>query len=376
MHNCIYFDNNATTQLSQNALNAMLPFLKESYGNASSKLHPFGWEAQVAVDKARLQLANLLACAHDELIFTSGATEACNLAIKGVAEAYKQKGNHIISVKTEHSAVLESLNVLSKNGYEITLLSVKPDGLIDIDELILAIKKTTILISIMAANNETGVLQPLEQIAQIANEKNIVFFTDATQAIGKERFSVKELGISIAAMSAHKFHGPKGIGALFLSKHKPAVSILPQMHGGKQENSIRAGTLNVPAIVGFGAAAQEALENYWDNAAIVGKLRNFFEHQLLDIEGIKINGSTRFRLANTSNIHFPENVSLKHLYAKFAFSSGSACSSGLTQTSHVLMAMGMSKEEIKNSFRFSFSKYNTIEEVKKLTESLLKKQLS
>ncbi len=368
----IYFDNNATTKVDEEVINTMLPYFNTHYGNAASKLHQFGWVANAAVEEAQQKIAKLINCQANELIFTSGATESVNLAIKGIFEAYRTKGNHIITCKTEHKAVLDTCNSIQKQGAEITYLNVNKEGLIDLEELQLAIKPTTILVSIMAANNETGVIQPIEKIAQICNTNNIIFFSDATQFVGKERCDIDELGIHCMAFSAHKFYGPKGVGALYVKQKNPRVNIIEQINGGGHQNNKRAGTLNVPLIVGFGIAAQLAEENYWENSTHISKLKNYFEHQLLDIKGLTINGSTRYRLYNTSNISFPKHLKIISLVNHFAFASGSACSSADTEPSHVLKAMGIDEDEIKNTFRFSFGKYNTLDEVKLIVERINK----
>jgi cysteine desulfurase len=371
LHPPVYFDNNATTRMDDEVLDAMLPYLKEDYGNAASTLHAFGWVANAAVEKATEQLAQLIHCETSELIFTSGATEAVNLAIKGIFEAYKTKGNHIITCKTEHKAVLDTCEHLQKKaGAEITYLNVDREGIINLDELTQAIRPTTILVSIMAANNETGVIQPLEKIAGVCNQKNVIFFSDATQFIGKERCDVTELGIHCMAMSAHKMHGPKGVGVLFVSRKNPRVNLMEQIHGGGHQQNKRSGTLNVSGIVAFGKAAEICARDYWENSTHISQLKNYFEHQLLDIEGLRINGSTKHRLYNTSNLTFPNTKKVSSLFTKFAFSSGSACTSGTTEPSHVLAAMGLNDEEIKNSFRFSFGKYNTLDEVKLLVNDI------
>lgn len=351
----------------------MLPFLRENYGNAASRLHAFGWVAEAAVEKATAQVANLISCNPAELIFTSGATESVNLAIKGIFEAYGSKGNHIITCATEHKAVLDTCEHLKKyRAAEITYLPVDREGLIDLDTLRNTILPSTILVCIMAANNETGVIQPLEKIAEICNEKGVLFFCDGTQFVGKERCDVKELGLHAMALSAHKFYGPKGIGALYISSGNPRINLVEQINGGGHQKARRSGTLNVPGIVGLGKAAELMGEQYWDNSTHISRLKNYFEHQLLDIEGLRINGSTRHRLYTTSNITFPKTKHISSLLPKFAFSSGSACSSGNPEPSHVLQAMGLSVEEMKNTFRFSFGKNNTLDEVKLLVEEIFK----
>jgi cysteine desulfurase len=368
----IYFDNNATTKVDERVVEAMLPFFSEHYGNASSKLHAFGWEAESAVYKAREQLAALINAEPSEITFTSGATESINMALKGIFKAYHSKGNHIITVKTEHKAVLDTCLALEEEGAHVTYLDVDKEGLIDPEELEKNIKPETILISVMAANNETGVIQPIERIAEIAKERKIIFFSDATQFIGKMNFDVMESGAHCLSLSAHKFHGPKGIGALYLKRKDPRVNILPILYGGGQEKGKRPGTLNVPLIVGLGKACEIAQNEAWENNTNISKLRAHFEHQILDMEGLRINGTTRARLYNTSNITLPPDKNIIPLLNKYAFSSGSACVSSSNDPSHVLKAMGLTDDDIRRSFRFSFSKYTTFSEVDLLTKDLLK----
>jgi cysteine desulfurase len=372
INNLIYFDNNATTKVDKEVIETIIPFFDQNYGNAASKLHAFGWIAQASIDKATQQIAHLINCEGSEIIYTSGATESINLALKGIFEAYQTKGNHIITCETEHKAVLDTCLHLEGHGAEITYLKVDKEGLIDVEELKAAIKPKTILLSIMAANNETGVIQPLEKIAEICNEKNILFFCDATQFVGKERCDVTELGIHCMAFSAHKMYGPKGIGALYVRRKDPRVNLIEQINGGGHQNGKRSGTLNVPLIAGFGKAAELFEQNFWEIGSHVSKLKNYFEHQLLDLEGLRINGSTKHRLYNTSNITFPKTKKITSLLNKFAFSSGSACASANPEPSHVLKAMGLNEEEIKNSFRFSFGKNNTLDEVKLIVEEIIK----
>jgi cysteine desulfurase len=371
MSDLIYFDNNATTKVDDRILETMLPYFSQHYGNASSKLHEFGWIADAAVEKAREQVAELIGAEPNEIVFTSGATEAVNTALKGIYKAYKTKGNHIITVSTEHKAVLDTCEYLKEEGAEITYLSVDKEGLIDLDELKAAIKPTTILISVMAANNETGVIQPLEQISDIAKANKIIFFSDATQFAGKMQLDVDDFGIDCMCLSAHKFYGPKGIGALYIRRKNPRVNLVSLIHGGSQENNHRAGTLNVPLIVGLGKACEIAQSEMWDNNANVSKFRAYFEHQVLDIDGLRINGSTKYRLYNTSNVTFPSSLNIKPLLKKFAFSSGSACTTGSNEPSHVLIAMGLAEPEIRNSYRFSFGKYNSVDEIKAIVKNLI-----
>lgn len=372
INNLIYFDNNATTKVDKEVIATIIPYFEQHYGNAASKIHTFGWIAQAAVEKATQQIAHLINCEESELIFTSGATESVNLALKGIYEAYKTKGNNIITCKTEHKAVLDTCIHLETNGAEITYLNVDKEGLIDLEELKAAIKPTTILVSIMAANNETGVIQATEKIAEICNEKDIIFFCDASQFVGKERCDVAEIGIHCMAFSAHKMYGPKGIGALYVRRKAPRVNLIEQINGGGHQSGKRSGTLNVPLIAGFGKAAEIFEQNFWDIGTHTSKLKNYFEHQLLDLEGLRINGSTKHRLSNTSNLSFPNSKKIISLSNKFAFSSGSACASANPEPSHVLSAMGLNEEEIKNSFRFSFGKNNTLDEVKFIVEEINK----
>ncbi len=366
----IYFDNNATTRVDEEVLQTMLPYFTEMYGNASSKLHQYGWQAEAAVEKAKDTIASILNCEPGELVFTSGATESINLAIKGIFKAYRSKGNHIITSVTEHKAVLDVIEELKLEGAEVTYLQVNREGELDLDELKRAITNKTVLVAIMAANNETGVLNPLEKIGAICSEHNTVFFTDATQFVGKMRCDVAEMNVHCMAFSAHKFHGPKGIGALYVRRRSPRVTIKAIIHGGGHQNDLRSGTLNVPGIVGMAKALEVFSSNYWEINAQVSKLKNHFEHQLLDIEGLHINGTTRNRLYTTSNITFPSEFNIRSLLTIFAFSTGSACSSESNLPSHVLLAMGLSEEEIKRSFRFSFSKFNTLEEVDLILERI------
>lgn len=368
--NLIYFDNNSTTRVDEEVIEAMLPFFRTSYGNASGKSHAFGWTAEAAVENSRNQIASLLNCEPSEIYFTSGATESINLAIKGIYQAYKSKRDHIVTCKTEHKAVLDCCRFLEEQGAQITYLDVDREGMIDLEDLKNSINEKTILVSLMAANNETGVIHPLEKIGEICKEKNVFFFSDATQFVGRERSDLQELNIHALALSAHKFHGPKGVGLLYLRRKDPRVNIIPQIHGGGQQNGKRAGTLNVPLIVGMTKALEIATSQYWDNSTHISKIKNHFEHQLLEIPGLRINGSTRSRSYNTSNIFFPEHLKIHDLLKKFAFSQGSACTSELLEPSHVLKAMGMEEKEIKNSYRFSFSKYNSIQEANEFIQAV------
>ena len=360
----VYFDNNASTRMDDEVLEAMIPFFNQHYGNASSKLHAFGWQAEAAVSQSKDKIAGHLNCEPDELVFTSGATESVNYLIKGIFENYAAKGNHIVTIKTEHSAVLDVCANLETKGAQITYLDVDREGLIDLAELEMAITEKTILVTIMAANNETGVIQDIETIGRICEEKNTLFFCDATQYVGKMRCDVKDLNIHAMAFSAHKFHGPKGVGAVYLRRKSPRIMPAAFIQGGGHQNQRRSGTLNVPGIVGMATAMDVFMRDYWEVNAAVSKVKNYFEHQLLEITGLRINGSTRNRLYNTSNITFPEGTDLRPLLGKFAFSTGSSCASESGIPSHVLKNMMISEDEIRRSFRFSFSKYNNLDEIK------------
>lgn len=371
----IYLDYNATTPVDAQVLAAMLPYYTTYYGNAASKTHPVGWQAEAAVDKARQQTANLLSCEKEELIFTSGSTESCNLAIKGVFEKYKSKGSHIIAVSTEHKAVQDVCAALEKKGAQVTYLPVLPDGLLDLEELKKAITDKTILVCAMLANNETGVIQPIKQIAEITHAAGSILFCDATQAAGKTSVDVNELGVDLLCISAHKFYGPKGIGALFVRRKSPRVSLEEQINGGGHEKGLRSGTLNVPGIVGLGKACELAEQEMWENNTRISALRAKLEHQLLDLPGARINGNTKFRLYNTSNMYFEglrSEVLIPKINARVCVSAGSACTSALAQPSHVLKAMGLSAEDAYCSIRFSLGKYTTEAEIEE-TLVLIKK---
>ena len=370
MSEIIYFDNNATTKPDERVVEAMLPYFYSYYGNEASTMHAFGWAAQSAVEQARMEVASLIGSEKSEIVFTSGATESINMALQGIYAAYKTKGNHIITVKTEHKAVLDTCKFLEANRKaSVTYLNVNREGLIDLEELERAIRKETILICVMAANNETGVIMPYQEIGELARSRKIIFFTDATQYAGKMKLYVNEMNADVLCLSAHKMFGPKGIGALYIRRKNPRVNLIPLIHGGGQENNRRAGTVNVPSIVGFGKACTIAASEMWENNAKVSKLRAHFEHQLLEVDGLRINGNTKNRLYNTSNLTFPKVLDIKLLVKKFAFSSGSACTG--TDLSHVLQAMQISNDEIRNSFRFSFSHHNDLNEVNALLVELM-----
>jgi cysteine desulfurase len=365
MRNPIYLDHNATTPVDPRVLDCMLPFFTQHFGNAASRTHAFGWVAAEAVKVGRTQVARLIEAEEQEIIFTSGATEAINLGMKGVYQKYHQKGRHIITASTEHKAVLDTCVALERAGAEITILPVDPGGHLDLDDLAKAIRPDTILVSIMQANNETGVIHPTDQIARIVHERGSLYFCDATQAAGKIGINVKENPIALLAMSSHKLYGPKGAGALFVRRKDPRVGLLAQIDGGGHERGLRSGTLNVPGIVGFGKAAELAKAEMWNDGVIQSKLRTRLEQYLLDLGQVYINGNTRDRLPNTTNLSIlgiradELIVALKDI----AFSAGSACTSALPEPSHVLQAMHVSTAMALGSVRFSLGRGNTEEEI-------------
>lgn len=362
----IYLDNNATTACDPRVVEATLPYFTEHYGNAASRNHVFGWVAEESVDLARKQVAALIGSEANEIVFTSGATEGDNLAIKGVFEMYAGKGSHIITTNTEHKAVLDTCRHLEKSGAEVTYLKVSKDGLIDLEELRAAIRPTTILISVMYANNETGTLQPIREISKIARENNVLFFTDATQAVGKIRVDVNEDGIDILSCSAHKMYGPKGVGALYLRRRDPRVKLTAQMDGGGHERGNRSGTLNVPGIVGFGKACELSAELMKSEGERLNLLRDKLETALSKIGEIRINGNVDHRLPHVSNISF-EYVDgdglLMGINKKIAVSSGSACTSASLEPSYVLKALGLSDDLAHASIRFGLGRFTTEEEI-------------
>jgi cysteine desulfurase len=361
----IYLDNNATTQLDPRVLEAMLPFLREVYGNAASSTHAYGWQAAEAVKIAREEVAGLIGATPEEIVFTSGATESDNLALKGVAEAYASKGDHIITVATEHKAVLDTCHWLEKTGRRVTYLGVDSDGRIDLTELQAALTPHTVLVSVMLANNETGVLQDLAAISAIVHTSGSLLMSDATQAVGKIPVDVQALGIDLLALSAHKLHGPKGVGALYVRRRGPRVTLAPQMHGGGHERGHRSGTLNVPGIVGLGKACLLAGADLTHDAPKMAALRDHLENCLLALGGVRRNGHTQHRLPNTSNLSFDgvEADALINAMPGIAIATGSACTSALMEPSHVLRAMGVVDSAAFASIRFSLGRMTTAEEV-------------
>lgn len=362
----VYLDYNATTPCDPRVVEAMIPFFTTHFGNAASRQHSFGWQAEEAVDRARNQVAKLISAEPNEIVFTSGATEATNLALKGVFETYAVKGNHIITCTIEHKAVLDSCKRLEKLGADITYLGVNKEGLIDLAELESAIKPTTILISIMYANNEIGVIQPAKEISAIARKHNVLFFTDATQAVGKIPVDVNGDGIDLLALSAHKLYGPKGVGALYVRRKAPRVKLTAQLDGGGHEKGLRSGTLNVPGIVGLGKACELASLEMEKDALHTSRLRDKLEAALLQIEETGVNGSREHRLPHTTNLsfHYVESEGLLMAVNKtLALSSGSACTSGSLEPSYVLKALGLSDELAHSSLRFGLGRFTTEEEI-------------
>jgi cysteine desulfurase len=371
----VYLDHNATTPCDPRVVEAMIPYFTESFGNAASRNHPFGWQAEEAVDYAREQVAKLIGADPKEIIFTSGATEADNLAIKGVFEMYASKGNHIITCNIEHKAVLDTCKHLEKEGAEITYLQVKPDGLIDLGELEAAIKPTTILIAIMYANNEIGTVMPMRQIGEIARKHGVLTFTDATQAVGKIPVDVNADKIDLLAMTAHKMYGPKGIGALYVRRKSPRVKVTAQMDGGGHERGMRSGTLNVPGIVGFGKACELARNEMQQDAERLSKLRDKLETALLKLEEAYVNGNKEHRLPHVSNISFKyvEGEGLLMGFNKnIALSSGSACTSASLEPSYVLKGLGLGDDLAHSSLRFGLGRFTTEEQIDYTIEQVSK----
>jgi len=371
----VYLDNNATTPCDPRVVDTMVPYFYQKPGNSASRNHPFGWEAEEGVDYAREQIAALLKVDPKEIIFTSGATESDNLAIKGIFEMYRSKGNHIITVTTEHKAVLDTCDKLTEAGAEITYLKVAEDGLIDLNELESAIKSTTILVSVMWANNETGVIQPMKEIGAICEKHGILFMSDATQAVGKIPTYPKEVGVHLMAWTSHKMYGPKGVGALYVSRKAPRVKVTAQMDGGGHERGMRSGTLNVPGIVGFGKAAEIARLEMHSDAERLSKLRDKLERELCSrLEECYINGNVQHRMPHVTNISF-KHVEGEGLMMTFnqniAVSSGSACTSASLEPSYVLVALGLGDDLAHSSIRFSLGRFTTEEEVDFAVEKLV-----
>lgn len=362
----VYLDYNSTTPCDPRVVEVMLPYFTEQFGNAASRTHAYGWAAEEAVETARNQIAQLIHADATEIIFTSGATESDNLSLKGVYETYSSKGNHIITAATEHKAVLDTCKHLEKLGADITYLAANSDGRIDVSELEQNIKTTTILIAIMYANNETGIVHPIKEISAIAKKHSVLFFSDAAQAAGKIKVDVAEDGIDLLALTAHKIYGPKGIGALYVRRKNPRVKLTAQMDGGGHEKNMRSGTLNVPAIVGFGKACAICMNEMEAESNRLKILRDKLEDSLLQLQNVFVNGNKDFRLPHVTNLSF-KNITANNLMMRLnktvAVSSGSACTSALPEPSYVLKAMGLSDEIANASLRFCLSRFTTADEI-------------
>lgn len=371
----IYLDYHATTPVDPRVLEAMLPFFSEEYGNAASKSHSFGWRAEEAVEAARGEVARLIGASAKEIVWTSGATESDNLAVKGVAQFYREKGRHLVTCRTEHKAVLDSMHALERQGFEVTFLDVGPDGRLDPDRLRAALRKDTILVSVMHANNETGVLHPVEEIGRITREAGVLFHCDAVQSVGKVPFDVEATNVDLVSLSAHKMYGPKGMGALYV-RRKPRVRLVAQMDGGGHERGFRSGTLNVPGIVGFGKAAALALAERDAEAARVLALRERLRRGLLaGLDLVTVNGSLEHRLPGNLNASFAyvEGEALMMAIKDVAVSSGSACTSASLEPSYVLRAMGVSDDLAHSSIRFGLGRFTTAEEIDFVTRLVVEK---
>ncbi|WPQ63777.1 IscS subfamily cysteine desulfurase [Chitinophaga sancti] len=362
----VYLDNNATTPLDPRVLETMLPFFTQHFGNASSRHHAYGWAAEAAIDLAREQVAALIGADPKEIIFTSGATEADNLALKGVFEMYADKGNHIITTEVEHKAILDTCKHLEKLGASVTYLKVNEEGMIDLKELESAITAKTIIVAVMYANNEIGSINPIREISAIAKRHGVLMMSDITQAAGKVPVNVTKDGIDLAAFSAHKLYGPKGIGALYVRRKSPRVKVTAQMDGGGHERGMRSGTLNVPAIAGFGKACELAMQEMEEEGKRLGAMRDKLENALLQLEETYVNGSRAHRLPHVSNISFRyvEGEALLMGFGKeVALSSGSACTSASPEPSYVLKALGLGDDLAHSSLRFGLGRFTTEEEI-------------
>ncbi len=370
-HRPIYLDYHATTPVDPRVLDVMLPYFTEHFGNPASTTHQYGWEAEAAVHRSRQHLAEAIAAAPEEIIFTSGATEANNLAIKGVAEAYFSQGKHIITLQTEHSAVLDPCRYLETLGFEVTFLPVQPNGLLDLTVLEQAIRSDTVLVSVMAANNEIGVLQPLAEIGQLCHQRRVLFHTDAAQAIAKIPLNVHEMNIDLMSITAHKVYGPKGIGALYVRRRNPRVQIAPQLHGGGHERGLRSGTLYPPQIVGFAKAVELGLVEMVFEGERLRQLRDRLYTKLMALDGITVNGDLTRRLPGNLNISVAGvdgQALLLGVQPVVAVSSGAACSTAKTAPSHVLTALGRSEDLANASLRFGLGRFTTEAEIDRVAE--------
>jgi len=370
----IYFDNHATTQVDPRVVQAMLPYFTEKFGNAASRNHPFGWAGEEAVENARVQVASLIGATPKEIIFTSGATESDNLMIKGVAEMYREKGNHIITQAIEHKAVLDTCKRLEKDGFEVTYLPVGKDGRVNPEDVRKAITPKTILITVMYANNEIGVINPVQEIGKIAKEHGVFFASDGVQAVGKIPVDVQKDNIDLLAISAHKIYGPKGVGALYVRRRNPRVQLAAIIDGGGHERGMRSGTLNVPGIVGLGAACEIAQKEMAQESVRLAKLRDRLKAGLeAKLDEVFVNGSLEHRLPNNLNMSFAyvEGESLLMGINDIAVSSGSACTSATLEPSYVLKALGVGEDLAHTSIRFGLGRFNTEEEVDYVTDKMV-----
>ncbi|MCX8514572.1 MAG: IscS subfamily cysteine desulfurase [Burkholderiales bacterium] len=372
----IYLDNAATTRIDPRVLAKMLPYLENEYGNPASRSHVFGWHAEDAIEHAREQVAQTIGCDSKEIIWTSGATEATNLALKGAANFYQERGKHLITIKTEHKATLDTMRELERIGFEVTYLTPETNGLIDIEKLIKAIRPDTILISVMFVNNEIGVIQDIAAIGNLCQSRNIIFHVDAVQAVGKIEFSLKDIYVDLMSLSGHKVYGPKGIGALYV-RRKPRVRLMPQIHGGGHERGFRSGTLPTHQIVGMGEAFSLAKQEMPQELPRIKQLRDKLLEGLQDIEEVYINGDMEHRIVHNLNISFNyvEGESLMMAIKDIAVSSGSACTSASLEPSYVLRALGRNDELAHSSIRFSLGRFNTSEEID-YTINLLKTKIA
>lgn len=371
----IYLDNHATTPMDPRVLDAMLPYFGAHFGNAASRNHSFGWEAEEAVENARQQVASLIGANKKEIVFTSGATESNNLAIKGVAEMYAERGNHIITAATEHKAVLDTCKRLEKHGYKVTYLPLQPDGMLDLELLKEAITDKTILVSIMYANNEIGVIQPIREIGAICKERGVLFHTDATQAVGKIPVDVIKDNIDLLSLTAHKMYGPKGVGALYVRRKSPRVQLTAQMDGGGHERGMRSGTLNVPGIVGLGKACEICQQEMPEESKRLAALRDKLLNRITaELDEVYINGTMEHRLPHNLNISFAyvEGESLLMGINDIAVSSGSACTSATLEPSYVLKALGKGDDLAHSSIRFGLGRFTTEEEVDYAADSVIR----
>lgn len=376
MRGWIYLDNAATTPLDPRVLEAMLPYLTDRFGNAASHSHAYGWEAEEAVERAREQVASLVGVKANEVIFVSGATEANNLALKGVAAAYRSKGRHIVTCAVEHKAILDTCTVLAREGTEVTVLPVDGGGFVDPEDLRRAIRDDTILVTIMHANNEVGTIQDLAAIGAICKERGVIFHTDAAQSVGKIPFDAQALQVDLVSVSSHKIYGPKGVGALTARRRGPRVQLVPVIDGGGHERGFRSGTLNVPGIVGFGAACEIARDEMEKDAAHAARLRDILRDSILDgLDEVVLNGSRDRRLPGNLNLSFAyvEGEAMMMSLKGIAVSSGSACTSATLEPSHVLKALGVSEELAHASIRFSIGRFNTEEEIRTTADRVVEK---